>query len=254
MPQRQEIGINPLGTEFVSGESVKLRYAAALRGLPIYTTRFASQLRGANRGIENDALEGYELYVNADTPVTDFSTPAVTGATLPLDYEVPSDGTYYFVLQARNKHNVVSGNREQSVIVIEDEAETDGPIAAVNNARAQVAGFKIRILAEYLEDTNASPTTFRIASRQLTSGAPATQTASATLSTRADGVAVLDTVLTMQDLTALPTQTGVVEIDVWARRGVSTDGPITTITANVPGATLASTTGIQAEEETGVAF
>lgn len=257
MPQRQEIGINVVGTEFVSGESIKLRYVAAIRGLPVYTARFASQLRGANRGIENTGIEGFELYVNEGGPVTDFAAPTVTGATLPLDYVPPAAGTYYFLLQSRNRHNVSSGNTEQTIVTVTDEIEEgDDPVGPIENLRAVVAGWKVRILAEYLEDDKAAPETFRIATRQLTSGAPNAQTASATLSVDADGVAVLDTVLTMLDLTALATQTGTVEIDVWARRGTSTvtDGAISTITVTVPGATLAATAGIQSEEETGVAY
>lgn len=59
--------------------------------------------------IGDTALEGYELHVGSGIP-PNFNTPVATSATLPFDYALPPDETYYYATRYRNMFGLESFN------------------------------------------------------------------------------------------------------------------------------------------------
>ena len=248
------------GGSFVSGEPSLKRYAASLRGMWFYAARYAMQLRGYDRGIEDASLRRYELYgAAAGDGATEWydalgnldpATAAATGTSLPLVYDPGGAGAYEVLLVRRNGHGVDSGNRTVVPVVVNGSGnEGFDPVGPVTGLRAVASGMRVRVWAEYLEGTEEAPTRF--------SGVVELPGASdvefeVAMDVGVDGVGKLDVTL---DVVGDP---GTATIRVWAERVEAdttvTEGAESMVNLALPGAGLSVVRGMMVEDATGVAF
>jgi hypothetical protein len=239
----------PLGTSFVSGQPVYFPFQGQARGRACYAAKYRQVYRGRTHGIEETAAETYLLFVGAEggaEPDTT-GTPTTTGTTLPLTASL-SDGTYRFVLQRRNKYRVTSGNLTSTLVRISGGTLTSLLPGAVSESAVSVVGWNAVITANY-QDLARPANRFRIVVSQATTVIPANpyvQTSYVTMD-QGDGIAKLETIIALQDTTALPLQTGAVSVAIRAEFFTAPStvraGPETTIETTAPGTTYAAAEG-----------
>jgi hypothetical protein len=250
------------GTEYVSGEDIRGDVYQELRGLPGYLTAVDVELRGLNRGIEDASLRRYELYVGVNQAPDLTAAPTVTGTTLPIEYTPSGAGTYHFVMQTRNGFNLASGNTTSTTLTVDSDIE-EIPVApgVADEVTATVSGWFIRVQAYYLERDEDPPTHFRVTWTQLVSGGSQSvheSIISMAASLAAEGMGILDTEHEMDDATALPLQTGTVEVRVYARRVEEddsiTEGAAILVSVTVPGPAITVVDGMLSQTSTQGAF
>lgn len=244
-----------VGGTFVDGQDVRDPFHLEARGAGGFVQPYQLQFRGRNRGVENDALRRFEVYA-ADGIEPTFpesgTVPAVpSGDLVAADTSFPivvslADGDWRVVVRQRNGYNVVSENTESERIVIDSGASGPVPPEALLELRASVSGWNVLVEAFAGEPTSGErPTHFVLRSTQFAT--PDDVQGPTTIAMDwSDGMAKLAVTLIMLDDTALPSQTGEVLIECWARRveddASETDGPVSSVTVDVPGNELAAGT------------
>jgi hypothetical protein len=243
----------PIGAEYVSGEPIWQPATCEGRGLAAYFLPASSEGRGRNRGIEDNSLRGFLLWVGEGEDPDLTASPDVTGASLPLAYEPDGDGTYHTVLMRRNGYGVVSGATPATVTRIVGGVVVAPPPGPLEALAAVVRGWRLTARAVYLSQPGASdPTAIGFEVRQLVTGDdPDTQDGTVAVNVQVDGTGVATFAVTLDDdLTGF---SGSVEVEAWAIRGADV-GPSTIITVAAPGAEVAAVPGVLTETETGVSF
>jgi hypothetical protein len=205
----------------VSGLPIEVPFGAVVRGLGAWSVRYGAAVRGANRGIAEAGLEGWLLFLEEGGAEPDLEgEPTAFETTLPIEVPV-ADGTYRGVLQRRNRYGLRSGNTESTLIVVRDGSAgvaPPGPVEFEIDGGA-VIGWRLGFEAQYLSDPDRPALLFRWEVSQLTTGAPVVQTGTVPMVPDADGVGKMAVSVALGDLTAIPTQTGVVALRVRAENG-----------------------------------
>lgn len=145
------------------GQDVLRTFVGTGRGRGSFARRFEVGARGVHRGIHNDALARYEVYIGVGGSEPDFgAAPAAVGTSLPVEVSLEDDGEYRIVLRRRNSFGVVSENRESVLLVIDDGEVTGAAPGAPRELVVEARGWVVSVRAVYEHPGGAEPDGYAI--------------------------------------------------------------------------------------------
>jgi hypothetical protein len=152
----------------------------------------AAQASGKHR-VAEAAADRYEVYHGIGS--VDFSTPLVTGQSLPVTAPVSGQGVHHFVTRRRNQYGEVSENIAATLIELDggDNEINVAPSAPEWMLAEPADGFTLRVRAHYVYPVDGAlgADRFLIYRQNITDGGPLELVGTVTMS-KTDGLARVD--------------------------------------------------------------